>query len=324
MKSKKINFEFLKFTSKDIQDRTTVREGELRLGERVTRESEKKYIVLGIEESVGPQANHGNSGAENAFESFLQKFLNMQSNRFLNGEDVLVLGKVINLNTPDSLENARSYVDELDRFILDVLDLNLTENQIPIVIGGGHNNCYPLLKHCSQRKNEALNVVNLDPHADYRILEGRHSGNGFSYAYKMSYLKKYIVLGLHQNYNSEEMLERLAEDNHTFTFFEDYLSAKSDFTTDFESYKREVDTQSYGVELDLDAIIDMPSSALTPSGVTLERARIYINHFSASKNVSYLHLPEGAPVTTLEKNKVGKALAYLVTDFLKAHQSINN
>jgi formiminoglutamase len=31
-------------------------------------------------------------------------------------------------------------------------------------------------------------------HSDFRILEGRHSGNGFSYAYEEGFLKKYFFL----------------------------------------------------------------------------------------------------------------------------------
>ena len=320
MKSKNKHFEFSKFTLSDIEKRTSQREGEVRIGETIQKESTKKYCILGIEESVGPRANLGNTGAENGFEVFLSKFLNMQANRFLSCEDVEVLGKISFVHTLEGTEHARTLVDELDFFVTDVLGVHLNENQIPIVIGGGHNNCYPILKHLSQQKKEALNVVNLDPHADYRILEGRHSGNGFSYAFKMSYLKKYFVLGLHESYNSEEMLGRLEKDGHLFTFFEDYLTGKSRFSDDFEKYKKEIDQQSYGIGLDLDALVDMPSSAASPTGVTLERARIYMRYFAASKHVSYLHLPEGAPLNAIENKKVGKALAYLVTDFLKVNR----
>jgi formiminoglutamase len=42
-----------------------------------------------------------------------------------------------------------------------------------------------------QRKTGA---INFDAHSDFRILEGRHSGNGFSYAYEEGFLKKYFIL----------------------------------------------------------------------------------------------------------------------------------
>lgn len=54
---------------------------------------------------------------------------------------------------------------------------------VPIVIGGGHNNSYGMLRGSSKGLNSQVNAINIDPHADFRELEGRHSGNGFSYAF---------------------------------------------------------------------------------------------------------------------------------------------
>jgi formiminoglutamase len=51
-------------------------------------------------------------------------------------------------------------------------------------------------------QKENVNAINFDAHSD-RILEGRHSGNGFSYAYEEGFLKKYFIFGLHENYTSK-------------------------------------------------------------------------------------------------------------------------
>jgi formiminoglutamase len=65
----------------------------------------------------------------------------------------------------------------------------------------------------------------------------------------------------------------------------------------------------------------MPSSAFTPSGFSLNDARKYIHTIAKHKNISYLHLPEGAPSSVKEEKIVGKALAYLVSDFIKQNSS---
>lgn len=193
----------------------------------------------------------------------------------------------------------------------------VNDNQIPILIGGGHNNAYPLMKFSADRLKRGINVVNLDPHADYRKQEGRHSGNAFSYAFQKGYMEKYHVIGLHENYNSEEMLTRLEKDGHYFTIFEDYLAGQANINEDFVNVCKENMDIPLGIELDMDSIIDMPSSAKTPSGMTLERARIYLKTVSNVKKVAYLHLPEAAPSTPDENIKVGKSLSYLVSDFIK-------
>jgi arginase family enzyme len=39
-----------------------------------------------------------------------------------------------------------------------------------------------------------VNAINFDAHSDFRILEGRHSGNGFSYAYEEGFQKNILFL----------------------------------------------------------------------------------------------------------------------------------
>ena len=76
---------------------------------------------------------------------------------------------------------------------------NSCNNQIvladkkPIIIGGGHNNAYGNIKGTSLAIGEPINVINFDAHSDFRPEEGRHSGNGFSYAYTEGFLNYYFI-----------------------------------------------------------------------------------------------------------------------------------
>ena len=77
-----------------------------------------------------------------------------------------------------------------------------------------------------------------------------------------------------------------------------------------------------GIEIDLDAIPNIASSAMTPSGFSVEQLRQFTSFFGRSKNASYLHICEGAPDLGEEKNNhlIGKLIGYLVTDFINANQ----
>jgi formiminoglutamase len=218
----------------------------------------------------------------------------------------------------DELGALRKGVEELDDLLVSLLVPIYERGLVPILVGGGHNNAYSLIKACSLVQGTAINVVNCDPHADFRSLEGRHSGNSFSYAMQEGWLANYAVLGLHQQFNSQSMLERLVEKECYVTFFEEYLTGERDFIVDIEDVLRQISDVSLGVELDMDAIIDMPSSAFTPSGFSLEEARKYVIKCAKSKKAAYLHLPEAAPKNEHEEAIVGKALAYLVSDFVKS------
>src|SRR5215203_886997 len=81
----------------------------------------------------------------------------------------------------------------LDEEVEEVVKLIVAAGKIPVTVGGGHNNSYPLIKGTAKSlfksgliSKPQINVVNLDAHADFRIMEGRHSGNGFRYAMEES------------------------------------------------------------------------------------------------------------------------------------------
>ena len=69
-------FSFESFHKEELEKRYTSRKGELKLGDKVVPLQNAKYVILGIEECVGPIANKGRGGAQYGFESFLNKFLN--------------------------------------------------------------------------------------------------------------------------------------------------------------------------------------------------------------------------------------------------------
>ena len=53
-----------------------------------------KYVLLGINEDIGPRANCGRGGATQGWQAFLKRFLNLPSNEFLDPKSVLLLGEV--------------------------------------------------------------------------------------------------------------------------------------------------------------------------------------------------------------------------------------
>ncbi|MEX1191341.1 MAG: formimidoylglutamase [Brumimicrobium sp.] len=322
MESINKNFKFKLFSNSDISHFTISRNGETKIGENLCDLSTAKYIIIGVQESLGPLANKGRKGAENAFEPFLSKFLNMQANETLFGQDVAVLGSIVSIVDYDVTQDLGELVKDLDKFLVFILDNYVQTNQIPIVIGGGHNNAYPLIKFSSKRLKGKINVVNLDAHADYRPLEGRHSGNPFSYAFNEGYVEKYTVFGIHQRYNNQKIISNLKSDGHTFTYFEDYLDDKLNWINDFNDFILKSNNENKlftGIELDLDAIEYMPSSAFSPVGVSNLLARKYIRKMAKLNKIAYIHLPEGAPTNTNEESVVGKTLAYLVSDFISCH-----
>lgn len=320
----KYNFKVDCINSNDLKKIISHRDGEQKIGETIQTDwthSICKFVILGVIDDIGPQANLGLPGAVNGFTPFLHKFLNMQDNRYLKGENIGLFGTIKSDYKFTSIDEARDYVNHLDNYISKCISQILEQNKIPILIGGGHNNAYPLLKASSKYFNQKIDCINLDPHADCRALEGRHSGNPFSYAFKHNYLNSYTVFGLHKPYNSESIYQFLDKHNCQYSFFEDYIDSPEQFINDLNNFNSIRNKHvMLGIELDLDAIAMMPTSAFTPSGVSIEWARKYVRMLSKENKICYLHLTEGAPISTIEDKIIGKTLAYLTADFIIAKQ----
>ncbi|MCY7295703.1 arginase [Alteromonas sp. a30] len=288
-----------------------------------------RYALVGIPEDIGPRANLGFAGATGAWQAFLKYFLNLQSNRFLSGQDILILGEVETQDiqaTPNDTEALRRACETLDLRVFEVLSQTFKAGLIPIIIGGGHNNAFPIMQACHQATNLSLAVANLDPHSDFRAMEGRHSGNPFRYAHDAGFLKRYAVLGLHEQKNNQDSLDALKACGFPwFSIQQTHWSNSHNFDQCLEQVGKYLLESGLpvGVELDLDAITNMPTSAMTAAGVSLTDALYYVDQMARLPQAQYLHLAEGAPqrhaISPQEGERiVGQSLAELVSIFVKA------
>lgn len=329
-----------------ILSHTSVRDGEFKIGQTAQILSEEgdftealagskaKYAVLFIPEDIGIRANCGRPGASKTWEYGLKGLCNLQDNYFLKGEDILILGAVesadlmsqatrLRADTPEGLEELRNLTEELDSRVRDVLASIFAAGLFPIVVGGGHNNVYPIMAGWYDTHDNVLSAINLDPHADYREMEGRHSGNGFRYAHEQGLLDRYAVLGLHEGYNSAEMMHLLRQDpDLRYTTFENIRVRRIvSFEQSLVDSLDFVSEENFGIELDLDSIPGLPVSAATPTGFTLEEARHYMYRCASRENARYAHICEGSAglASTHQLAELAKVIASLIADTIKGH-----
>lgn len=312
---------YLKIYQKgDLNSIIKTRTGETKLGEKINlnwQADEVKFVLLGIAEDIGVQVNRGIGGTYTAWESFLNSFLNIQSTKILSGSEIGIYGC---LSFFDLEINSKS-VEIIDNKVVKAISEIVYCGKIPIIIGGGHNNAYPIIKAVSQAKNQAINAINLDAHSDFRAKEGRHSGNGFRYVFDEGFLQKYAIVGLHENYNSEQIIDEISQNpSINFSFWEDiFLREKLTFK---EAIQQAIDFTKNtltGIELDLDCVENVLSSAMTPCGISATQARQYIYQTATLTNAAYLHICEGAVKlsTGVTDFGTGKLISYLVSDFVK-------
>lgn len=326
------------YSEENIENILNKRAGEVKFGEGIEiarnweslENSKAKYVLLGIPEDIGVRANHGRDGSKTAWKEALATLCNVQKNQFTKPENVLILGEIncedemshaeiIPKENPNYAEKLGSLVSEIDKKVSETIQKIIALGKFPIVIGGGHNNSYGNIKGASQALKTPINCINFDAHTDFRTLEHRHSGNGFSYAFEENVLDHYFIFGLHRNYTSQAVFDRMEElkDRVKFNLFE---AIEVQGTLSFKEAMQQAETfccdTHFGLELDMDAIEGMGSSAMTPSGFTMTQARQFTHHFAKNSNCAYVHICEGNSTYQPFAPQVAKAIAYLITDVI--------
>ena len=339
------------YNKQDVLSLTRLRRFETKVGERLQvisdasgieqsiAGSSAKYVLIGVPEDLGAKGNYGIGGADTLWVPFLQSFFNTQSNDFFDGSDVMIVGhfdfgdiQYLIDNTArgedEKIEAYRHAVNTIDDEVEHLVKTVTESGKIPIVVGGGHNNSYPLIKGAAKGLHKAgllplaqINCINLDAHADYRPMEGRHSGNAFRYAEEDGYLQKYCIVGLHENYLPQNVWVDIV--NNPFidciTFEDIFVHEKRTFLQAVAHATGFTEDTFTGIDIDLDSIQNTLSSAMTPVGITPVHARQYVTFAAADTKPAYLHICEGATRLTDGRNDAtsGKLISYLIIDFIK-------
>jgi formiminoglutamase len=159
------------YSKQEVLSLTKIRRFETKLGEILQvlinpaaiansiAQSTAQYVLFGIAEDLGVKANYGTGGTDTVWTPFLQSFYNIQSNDFFDGGEILMVGHfdfgdlqyLIDTTAKGEDEKIEAYrhaVQTIDDEVEQLVKIITEHKKIPIAIGGGHNNAYPLLKGC--------------------------------------------------------------------------------------------------------------------------------------------------------------------------------
>ncbi len=93
-----------------------------------------------------------------------------------------------------------------------------------------------------------------------------------------------------------------------------------------KEYKRAlgfVQNRPFGIEIDCNAIENISSIDMAPTGLSVSKTRELLHHMAKHKNAIYLHICGAAPDLAPKKisKLTAKFVAFLITDFLRANGS---
>ena len=170
------HFRFYK--RQDILSLTRLRRFETKLGECLQTatdadlsesllHSKAAFVLIGIPEDIGVMANYGTGGTDTAWLPFLKAFCNIQSTDYFTGEEIIALGHFdfsdIKSMILSNAKNEEELVDACRHAVANIIDsevealikLVTAAGKIPLVVGGGHNNAYPLIKGAAKGFHKA-------------------------------------------------------------------------------------------------------------------------------------------------------------------------
>ncbi|MDR9400898.1 MAG: hypothetical protein RI558_05700, partial [Psychroflexus sp.] len=115
MKKTKDYFNFFKEKHRDKLIKS--RNGETKLGEKLNfitsfnslKQTNAKYVIIGVPEDIGVRANHGKPGAADFWFDFIAAFINLQENRYFSANDFLIAGHI---KTQQLITQAQQSIDE--------------------------------------------------------------------------------------------------------------------------------------------------------------------------------------------------------------------
>jgi formiminoglutamase len=283
-----------------------------------------RHCILGIPEDLGVRAYRGRPGADKAWSCFVENLLSLQSNRFIDWTRVGMLGVV---ECSDLMEGSAGADRKALSGLVDVLDDRVgaavrkiqAAGLCPIVVGGGHNNSFPIIK--ASAGDSKISVLNIDAHADFEAVGLRHSGNPYSYADQAGLIRRFGVAGLHEQDAPEAMLKRLDERGWQFVSLEQIhlLDRRMEQARmlDLINYVAG-GSESVGVDVDLDVLSAIPSSAENWVGLPLDDVMFCLKSVMMSSPIAYLHICEGAPGLGVHGDRtVGQVISHLVSFFLR-------
>lgn len=341
----------------DLRTMTSGRAGETRLGELLqTCDSDgqlpkgTRIAILGIPEDIGVRANLGRPGTRRMWRDALQALAHMQGNASIDASRIAVAGavdvrdiqregKAADRALADARREAalggrraaraaesaatllgrlRELCAEIDGRVESVIAHIRDSGAVPVVIGGGHNNALGILAGCAKSAGCAMRCVNVDLHGDLRAMEGRHSGNPFSYAAHAGTLERYAVIGLQECTANEAVMQALRDPRMRAFTLDAMIRGEIDLAASIDGAVTHLGAGPATLEIDIDCVAGAPASATAASGLSPREIRMCAARLSRELDVHAAHIAEGAPgLGPWPDAMLAKLVAEIVCDIAK-------
>ncbi|MHA6258849.1 formimidoylglutamase [Sporosarcina sp. CAU 1771] len=268
-------------------------------------ETTQTCAIIGFECEEGVRRNNGQLGAAKA-PNELRKELAKLPWRFPIDKKLVDVGTVECIG--EELEKAQQHLG-------DAVSTILSKGATPIILGGGHETAFGhylgVRKHIGE--NASLGIINIDAHFDIRSYEEQpSSGTMFRQILENDANSHYLVLGIQQYGNTQELFDKADELNVIYLFEENLTSTKAEAT--IQEFIKLHDYIMLTVCTDvLNAAFAPGVSATSPFGLDPATVRTIIRTVTSDQKTLSFDISEVNHVLD-ENNRTVKLGAYLVNE----------
>ena len=274
-----------------------------------------KFVILGCPQDLGVIRNGGRKGSSIGPNAIRSQFYKMSYPKEIKNISIFDLGDLI---ISSDLEDIHINQEKVVKKVL-------SDDKIPIVLGGGNDISYPDLKALYATSKNIL-AVNVDQHLDIRDMSKRNSGTPYRMLIEENILNNnnFIELAIQQFSNSYIYYNFLEELKFPIFTLDD-INAKG-LPKIFELIKNKISSQNifWGIDMDSIKASDAPGvSAPSPTGLTSEQI-IAIAKFAGSFTQSKIfEITEMNPSFDID-HRTAKLAGHLILNFINQKNKIEN
>jgi len=274
-----------------------------------------KFVILGCPQDLGVIRNGGRKGSSIGPNAIRSQFYKMSYPKEIKNISIFDLGDLI---ISSDLEDIHINQEKIVKKVL-------SDDKIPIVLGGGNDISYPDLK-ALYATSKNIFAVNIDQHLDIRDMSKRNSGTPYRMLIEENILNNnnFIELAIQKFSNSYIYYNFLEELNFPIFTLDD-INEKG-LPKIFELIKNKISSQNifWGIDMDSIKASDAPGvSAPSPTGLTSEQI-IAIAKFAGSFTQSKIfEITEMNPLFDID-HRTAKLAGHLILNFINQKNKIES
>ncbi|EKT55790.1 formimidoylglutamase [Providencia sneebia] len=289
-------------------------EEHLRIHQVMNKIIPAKFALLGFASDEGVKRNKGRLGAKAGPQAIRQQLAGLPIHQSLAIRDV----GTVSCDDGDLEKAQRQLSDE----IIDIL----SQNQTPIILGGGHEVAFAsfqgLFDFVSQTQpKKVIGIINFDAHFDLRSAPQATSGTPFLQSAKLCQQHErpfhYLCLGIADHGNTKILFD--TADQLGCRYIRDKALTQSQLPNiiqQIQHFINEVDYLYITIDLDVFSASIAPGvSAPAPKGISVEIFDELFAVIKASGKIKVFDIAECNPEFDID-NHTAKLAAYLIYQFL--------